>query len=195
MSCEKTLIERIQTGKDEKAFEELMELHRERTLGSIKSQCRFSPVDPNEVWNIALVKVWNSIGAFRGDSKFSTWLYHIVRNVIYNEWAKLNRISRNEVHLENIDTQTSEFSTSETPLSTISKEEFQAELGNRICGLKMELGEKHRKVFELVFEQGKSYSEVAQLLDCPRGTVMSRVFAVRRKLQAALEKYEHITAN
>ena len=138
----------------------------------------------------AFVKAHRQIHRFKGDSRFSTWLYRIAINQAYDHLRKIKRRSRffgilptgdddETMPLEAVD------------LHTAARD---AELSDdrRALARAMEtLDPEHRAVVQLRLVQGFSTEETAQILKCKRGTVLSRLFYSCQRLKKALERYRH----
>lgn len=178
--CEKSLINNVKLHKDEESFKLLIDPHKTQLLGFIQSKTFNSRLDANEIFNIVLMKIWSNINSFREESSFRTWIFQISKNTIYDEFNKENR---HQSKAQSIETSELELIDEKTPDSEIIEQEYQIELSQRIEQIKSKLGEKHREIFELVFERGLSYAEASKELGCPIGTVMSRVFYTKKQVE------------
>jgi RNA polymerase sigma-70 factor (ECF subfamily) len=175
------LIERAQAG-DARAFRELVERHQRRAfaiaLGLVRDE-----QDAREIVQEAFVRVFRRLDGFNGSSSFFTWLYRIVKNLAID---LLRRASRREMELE-------EPHSSELwePLSSDlgfdpSDELTRRELAERIGKALDALPPYHRGVILMREVEGMSYEEMAEAMGISKGTIMSRLYHARRKLQRAL---------
>ena len=121
--------------------------------------------------------VWRAAGGYRGEAKVATWLFQIAHNLaLHSRWAAARR-GRFEV--ESVPSEEAAAPTTTSLEDAVLDRQALDEALNR-------LSTKHRAVLHLVFEQGFTAEEVAQILEVPVGTVKSRVSYARRALQSAL---------
>ena len=185
MEGEILLIRECQTG-DIAAFDRLVELHRER-IYQLVYQLTGSHEDADDISQEVFIRAYKSIGKFRGMSKLSTWLYRISVNLSINH---LNRESRraHEISYEKTLSTGRSFNASgriNNPLEDVEAEE----LAQRIKDSMELLPVAERIVFVLRVNQELSYREIARTLNCPVGTVMSRLNRARRRLRNMLTDY------
>jgi RNA polymerase sigma-70 factor, ECF subfamily len=194
---EQALIARAREG-DEAAFEELMRGSLRKVLGVALKMLR----NEAEAWDAAqdaFVKAWRKIGEFRGEAAFSTWVCGIATR------SALDRIRASKAlgvgsalaggegadgpagALDEIDAAAL---THEQPGGPADDAEAAA-LGRDIAKALEELPEAERAVFLLHEENGMKYREIADALEIPIGTVMSRLHSARLKLQRILEPWWH----
>lgn len=167
------LVERSQAG-DIAAFEALVRRHQGRAYG-IAFQILRNREDAEEVAQEAFVRVYQSLSGFRREAQFSTWLYRIVVNLSTDRVRKRSRTGTEvEVPLD--------LAGGEDP----AKGADQRRLREAIQAAVETLSEEHRLVILLREIEGLSYEEIAAACGCPVGTVMSRLFQARRKLQEKL---------
>ncbi len=141
----------------------------------------------------AFVKVHKSIDKFQGTSSFYTWLYRIVMNVSIDHVRRTKRRKNLDFDERSL-RQQSEAAGDGTLLPSISesnpsKTALRRELGKAIETALAELPEHHRDVIVLREIEGMSYEEMAKVLEVPKGTIMSRLFHARKKMQALLAPY------
>lgn len=180
------LVTRCQAG-DIRAFDELVQRYRGRVYAMIFNMVH----NEQDAWDLAqdgFFKAWKSIGKFRGQSSFYTWLYRIVMNLAI-DWSRKRQIQsgiefNDEVGLDNIEPGSSTSPKAE-PLPHARLE--QAEIGRRIELALSKLSSEHRAVILLKEQEGLQYHEIAEVLHCSIGTVMSRLFYARKKLQGMLK--------
>ena len=184
------LVARVQAG-DRDAFRELFEKYHRRafavSLGVVKNK-----QDAMDVVQDAFINVHHHIQNFQGSSSFYTWLYRIVMNLSIDHIRRVSRkkgvdyddtISR-EGHVAGDGALLPSISDS-NPAKTV----LRHELSEAIRSALDTLPEYHREVILLREVEGLSYEEMAEVLDVPKGTIMSRLFHARRKMQEQLSEY------
>jgi RNA polymerase sigma-70 factor (ECF subfamily) len=141
----------------------------------------------------AFVKVHRNIHKFEGSSSFYTWLYRIVMNVSIDHVRRTNRLKSLDFDERTIHEEHDALRggamvhslTNSNPAQTALRRELGAAIENAL----QQLPEHHRAVIVLREIEGMSYEEMAEALDVPKGTIMSRLFHARKKMQAALAPY------
>lgn len=185
------LVKRIQAG-DSKAFRELFDKYHRRAfavaMGVVKNED-----DALDAVQEAFVKVHKNVHKFQGSSSFYTWLYRIVMNVSIDHIRKTSR-RKNLDFDERALHEESEVAGDGALVPHVAnanpgKAALRRELGGAIHEALQELPEHHRAVIVLREVEGMSYEEMAEALEVPKGTVMSRLFHARKKMQAALAPY------
>jgi RNA polymerase sigma-70 factor, ECF subfamily len=134
--------------------------------------------DAREIVQEAFLKAFRTLGSFRGESSFYTWLYRIVVNLAID----LHRRER-PVPLEQPDR------LADPRQESPADETYRGELREAIRAAVDALPAEQRRIIVLRELEGLSYAEIAEVEQVPIGTVMSRLFYARRKLQAALGRY------
>ena len=186
------LVNRSQTG-DTSAFNELVTRYRTRAFTMIFNMVR----NEQDAWDLAqdgFLKAWKSIGKFRGQSSFYTWLYRILMNVTIDALRKKQIAGGTEfddqIGLSNIAPGAATAPKSELePAARISDGEIRERIDEAIAKLSPE----HRTAIVMREIDGLEYSEIAEQMNCSIGTVMSRLFYARKKLQVLLKDvYETI---
>jgi len=186
------LVARSQRG-DTSAFNELVTRYRTRAFSMIYNMVR----NEQDAWDLAqdgFLKAWKSIGKFRGQSSFYTWLYRILMNVTIDALRKKQIAGGTEfddqIGLDNIAPGAATAPKSELePAAQISDREIRERIDAAIAKLSPE----HRAAIVMREIDGLEYSEIAEQMNCSLGTVMSRLFYARKKLQALLKDvYEAI---
>jgi RNA polymerase sigma-70 factor (ECF subfamily) len=179
---EQALIERCRAG-DVGAFEPLVERYRQRVYRLAYNVLR----DGEEAWDVAqeaFVRAWQNLGSFRGQSQFYTWLFRITVNVA-SDRVRARAAQGRAFGTERVEEEewgrTLE-DQGESPEDTASR----AELRERIRQGLARLSEQHRTIIMLSDLEGLSYREIADVLDIPMGTVMSRLHNARKRLREAL---------
>jgi RNA polymerase sigma-70 factor (ECF subfamily) len=150
-----------------------------------------------DAWDLAqdgFLKAWKSIARFRGQSSFYTWLYRIMMNVTIDSLRRKQVGGDTEfddtIALRNIDPNS--LTTphgSALPAEKIARDEIRARIDAAIVRLTPE----HRAVILMREIDGMEYQEIADALECSIGTVMSRLFYARKKMQTMLrDLYENL---
>jgi RNA polymerase sigma-70 factor (ECF subfamily) len=186
------LVARCQAG-DTSAFNELVTRYRNRAYAMIYNMVR----NEQDAWDLAqdgFVKAWKSIGKFRGQSSFYTWLYRILMNVTIDSLRRKQIEGGtefdDEIGLQNIAPGAATAPRGEMePARKLSDKEIRQRIDEAITKLSPE----HRLAIVMREIDGLEYTEIAEQMGCSLGTVMSRLFYARKKLQALLKDvYENI---
>lgn len=175
-SSDSALVARAQTG-DEPAFEELVRRYRNDVYGLSYHFMR----NREEAWDVSqevFIKAYRSLKRFRGDAGFKTWLLRITANHCKDHFKK-RRLAT--VSMDAMPTADMFASTSDP-----GKHLRNTELGQAIQEALDGLSAKHRLAFVLREFEDMSYKEMAQVMNCSEGTVMSRLHHARKKLQTKL---------
>lgn len=180
---EKHCIERVLKG-DANAFEHLVHAY-EKTVYNLALRTLGNREDAEDVTQEAFLKAYRSLDSFRGDSKFSVWLYRIVSNLCLDLLRSRQRKPTQSLTVEDDDGETGELEISDDHFSPerlldrkLTRESVQRGLAA--------LPDDARQILLLRELQGMSYEEIAQALDLEPGTVKSRIFRARKKLCAFL---------
>jgi RNA polymerase sigma-70 factor, ECF subfamily len=181
---DRELIVRAQNG-DGKAFRKLVERHQRRAYALALGLVR-DPNDAHEIVQEAFLRVYRGLHSFQGGSSFFTWLYRIVTNLAIDLIRKPGRKDAELVDGQKIDEDT-EFPLvsridGADPINVIRRREIAA----RIQAALDALPAIHRGVILMREVEGMSYEEMAQAMNVSKGTIMSRLFHARQKLQRAL---------
>ena len=186
------LVKRCQRG-DSAAFNELVTRYRGKVYAMIYNMVH----NEQDAWDLAqdgFLKAWKSIGRFRGQSSFYTWLYRIMMNVTIDSLRRRHVEGETEfddsIGLRNIDP-----GSVTTPRTGILPHEKAAgdEIRVRIDAAVARLTPEHRAVILMREIEGMEYQEIADALECSIGTVMSRLFYARKKMQSMLrDVYEDL---
>ena len=188
---DRALVERVQAG-DQQAFRLLFERYHRRAYavayGVVKNK-----QDALDVVQDGFVKVHKHIGKFQGTSSFYTWLYRIVMNLSIDH-VRRRKNAKGVEYDDGIAREADEVAGDGTLLPRVlgsnpSKAVVRQELLEKIQAALEELPEYHRAVILLREVEGLSYEEMAQTLGVPKGTIMSRLFHARKKMQASLSDY------
>ncbi len=187
------LVKRCQEG-DTEAFDQLVVRYRTRVFGMIYNMVH----SEQDAWDLAqdsFLKAWKSIGRFRSQSSFYTWIYRIVMNVTI-DWLRKKHVKGSgaefddAVQLKEIDPA----SRTVPHADALPHERMQhVEIRGRIDAAIAQLSPEHRAVILMKEMEDMQYHEIAEALGCSIGTVMSRLFYARKKLQNLLrDVYENV---
>jgi RNA polymerase sigma-70 factor (ECF subfamily) len=178
------LVERAQRG-DKRAFELLVEKYQ-RKLGRLLARFIRDPAEVEDVTQEAFIKAYRALPAFRGDSAFYTWLYRIGINTAKNYLMALGRRAPTSTEVEAEDAEGFEDAEQlrdiNTPESMLLSKEIATTVNATIEGLPEEL----RTAIQLREIEGMSYEDIARIMDCPIGTVRSRIFRAREAIAERL---------
>lgn len=180
---DRVLIERAQKG-DKAAFKQLVQRHQRRAFAIALGLLR-DENDAREVVQEAFLRVHRGLDSFHGGSAFFTWLYRIVTNLSID---LMRKPGRREAELD----ETREIDEADIPLlSRIDGADpldvlRRAEIRNKLEAALDALPVYHRGVIVMREVEGMSYEEMAEAMGVSKGTIMSRLFHARQKLQRAL---------
>jgi RNA polymerase sigma-70 factor, ECF subfamily len=187
------LVTRCQAG-DTEAFDELVTRYRTRVFGMIYNMVH----SEQDAWDLAqdsFLKAWKSIKRFRGRSSFYTWIYRIVMNVTI-DWLRKKQVKGggsefdDSIQLKEVEPASKTVPKSEAlPHEMMARSEIRARIDKAIA----QLSPEQRAVILMKEIDDMQYHEIAEALGCSIGTVMSRLFYARKKLQNLLRDiYENI---
>ena len=180
---EAAVIRRV-LGGEVNAFEDLVAAY-EKNVYNLALRMTGNAQDAEDMAQEAFIKAYNSLSHFRGDSKFSVWLYRIVSNVCLDFLRRQNRRPASSLSQEDDDGEEVQLDVPDESQSPelLLERQLTREAVQR--GLQA-LSEEQRQILLLREIQGLSYEEIAQTLDLEEGTVKSRIFRARKKLCAFL---------
>jgi RNA polymerase sigma-70 factor (ECF subfamily) len=177
------LVRRVQRG-DKRAFDLLVAKYQFR-LAKLVGRLVSDRADAQDVVQEAFIKAYRALPNFRGDSAFYTWLYRIAVNAAKNYLvARSRRPPSDDIDITSGDVEEAGVVMADiaTPEAFTARDQLQAALTKALA----ELPEDLRTALTLCEIEGLSYDEIARVLDCPIGTVRSRIFRARRTLDAKL---------
>ncbi|HEY0096701.1 MAG TPA: sigma-70 family RNA polymerase sigma factor [Archangium sp.] len=186
-----TLVKRVRDG-DQRAFKLLVERYQRKVyavaLGMLKDK-----EEAMDVSQEAFVKVYKYLDHFKGDSSFYTWLYRITVNICIDVMRRKNSAGG---EMEEFD-ESAPMDLSEARIGALGsrlgtnpqKSALRRELAEKIQEALASVPEKHRAILLLREVEGMSYEDLSRTLDIPKGTVMSRLFHARAKVQKILSEY------
>ena len=175
------LISRARTG-DREAFSALVEQYRDNVYRLAYRMCG-NEYDADEAAQEAFVAAWRALPNFRGDAKFSTWLYRLTTNAAIDVMRREKRrqtIGDGEM-IEVADE-------SDSPQETVERTEQQEAVQKALATL----SDEYREVLLLRYMEELDYAEIAEVLKLPSGTVKSRINRAKAALKTALLKSGNI---
>jgi RNA polymerase sigma-70 factor (ECF subfamily) len=182
---DRELVSRAQRG-DKKAFE-LLVVKYQRKLARLLSRLIRDPAEVEDVAQEAFIKAYRALPSFRGDSAFYTWLYRIGVNTAKNYLMAMGRRAPTSTEVDSEEAEGYEEGEQlrdiNTPESLALSREIGATVNAAIDGLPEEL----RTAIQLRELEGMSYEEIARIMDCPIGTVRSRIFRAREAISERLK--------
>jgi RNA polymerase sigma-70 factor, ECF subfamily len=186
-----TLVKRVRSG-DQRAFKLLVERYQRKVyavaLGMLKDK-----EEAMDVSQEAFVKVYKYLDHFKGDSSFYTWLYRITVNICIDVMRRKGSAGgEHEEFDESVagDLAEARIGALGSRLGTNpQKSALRRELAEKIQEALAAVPEKHRAILLLREIEGMSYEDLSRTLDIPKGTVMSRLFHARAKVQKILSEY------
>ena len=167
-------------GGDANAFETLV-LEYEKNVYNIALRMTGNSEDAADMTQEAFIKAYNSLQSFRGDSKFSVWLYRIVSNVCLDFLRSKNRRPTVSLSVEDDDGEDAQLDVadeSQTPELLLDRKLTRDSVRRGLDSLPPD----YRQILLLREIQGLSYDEIAQALSLEVGTVKSRLFRARKRL-------------
>lgn len=178
------LVARVQAG-DKSAFDALVIKYQNRVV-QLANRFVKDPSEAQDVGQEAFIRAYRALDRFKGESAFYTWLHRIVVNVAMNRL--ISRPYRNS--LNQVDVETAERNPEVWALRSMEGPEallINEEIINQIKQTIDEFPEPLRIAIELREFEGKNYEEMAQIMNCPLGTVRSRLFRAREIIDAQLQ--------
>jgi RNA polymerase sigma-70 factor, ECF subfamily len=175
---------------DEMAFQHLVKRHNRWAYGFVLKTIR----NPESAWDItqeAFVRVFKNLTTFRKESSFNTWFHRILYNLCIDHWRKYGR----RIHLEyqdylsfsgaGVSKGIGQHLKDYNPEKNSRRNEVMVLLEKGIESLSLE----QRTVLVLREIEGLSYDEISSVIDCPKGTVMSRLHHARKKIISFMKEH------
>jgi RNA polymerase sigma-70 factor, ECF subfamily len=177
------LVKRVQAG-DNSAFDLLVRKYQHR-IGAVVY--RFVPdhAESQDVTQEAFIRAYRAVGNFRGDSQFYTWLYRIAVNTAKNHLVAMKRRPPSvDIAAEDAEHHAGagRLHDHDTPEHQLLRQEIERSVSDTVAALPEDL----RQAITLREVDGRSYEEIAQLMQCPIGTVRSRIFRAREAIDRQL---------
>lgn len=181
---DKALVKWAQKG-DMQAFEELVARHRDKIYARAFSMMR-NEQDAIDLSQEAWVKAWQRLAQFQGESSFATWMTRITINLCLDLLRKQKRLRAESIEEMNEESGGVE---RQMPVVTVNPTEGleRTELRKRIDAAMEKLSYEHRTVLVLHEFEEMEYKQIAKVMGCSIGTIMSRLFYARRRLAALLQ--------
>lgn len=181
---DQALVERAQRG-DQQAFGMLVEKYQ-RKLGRLLSRMVRDQAEVEDVVQESFIKAYRALPNFRGDSAFYTWLYRIGINTAKNYLVSMGRRPQVSRDIEIEDAENFEDGEDLRTLETPESELMTKEIAKTVNDTMMALPDDLRTAITLRELEGLSYEEIATLMNCPIGTVRSRIFRARETIAEKL---------
>jgi RNA polymerase sigma-70 factor (ECF subfamily) len=184
---DRTLVKAAQAG-DAKAFRALVERYQRRVVQLALAMTK----DADEAMDIAqetFVRVHRYLPSFKGDSSFFTWTYRIAMNLCLDAQRRKGRVERVDVEQGDEAEIEAAMDPPSAALAGPQRQALNAELRDRIEEALASLSDNHRAILLLREVEGLSYEDLAKVLGIRKGTVMSRLFHARLKMQNKLREY------
>jgi RNA polymerase sigma-70 factor (ECF subfamily) len=178
------LVARAQRG-DKRAFELLVEKYQ-RKLARLLSRFIRDPAEVEDVTQEAFIKAYRALPAFRGDSAFYTWLYRIGINTAKNYLMAMGRRAPTSTEVEAEEAEGFEEGEQLRDINTPESVLLSNEIARTVNATIERLPEELRTAIQLREIEGMSYEEIAKVMDCPIGTVRSRIFRAREAIAGEL---------
>jgi RNA polymerase sigma-70 factor (ECF subfamily) len=184
VETDRQLVERVQRG-DKRAYDLLVLKYQHRIVGLVSRYMR----DQDEVLDVtqeAFIKAYRALPGFRGESAFYTWLYRIAINTAKNYLvSRSRRPPDTDIDVDQGDSHEGSIALSdiENPENRLAGDQLEAVVYKAIDDLPEEL-----KVAVTLREfEGLSYEEIAGIMECPVGTIRSRIFRAREAIEKKIE--------
>ena len=177
------LVKRVQRG-DKTAFD-LLVLKYQHRIGAVIGRFVHDYAECQDIAQESFIRAYRAIGNFRGDSQFYTWLYRIAVNTAKNHLvASKRRPPTSDVEAGDAEhfAGGQRMHDNDTPEHELLRQEIAREVSDTVAALPAEL----RQAITLREIEGFSYEEIAETMDCPIGTVRSRIFRAREAIDARL---------
>ncbi len=176
---EAQIIKGIKSG-DEAVFAEFHDISRPFFLGWLRKNFPKCPqAELDDVLQELYLKIWRKIDSFNYKSQFTTWAYHIAQNIM------IDRFRQNKYHRE-CDSLDLAIECGAEFAAKDSEHESQIGIVNKVAELKNCLGQKHLAIFNMIYEEGRSFKFAAKKMKIPIGTVLSRSHYLKNKIKKQL---------
>lgn len=183
--ADQVLVERVQQG-DKQAFGLLVSKYQ-RKLVRLLSRWIRDPAEVEDIAQEAFIKAYRALPNFRGDSAFYTWLYRIGINTAKNYLAAQGRRAPTSTGFDSEEAEGFEEGEQLRDLNTPERILMTKEIGNTVNSAMTALPEDLRTAITLREIEGLSYEEIAKVMDCPIGTIRSRIFRAREAIAEKLK--------
>ncbi len=181
---DRQLVERAQRG-DKRAFELLVEKYQ-RKLARLLSRFIRDPAEVEDVTQEAFIKAYRALPAFRGERAFYPWLYRIGINTAKNYLMAMGRRAPTSTEVEAEEAEGFEEGEQLRDINTPESVLLSNEIAETVNSTIEQLPEELRTAIQLREIEGMSYEDIAQVMNCPIGTVRSRIFRAREAIAERL---------
>lgn len=181
---DQVLVERAQGG-DKRAFDQLVSKYQ-RKLGRLLSRFIRDQAEVEDVSQEAFIKAYRALPSFRGDSAFYTWLYRIGINTAKNYLVSQGRRAPTSTEYDAEEAEGFEDASQLRDINTPESLLLSKQIGQTVNAAMEALPDELRTAIVLREIDGMSYEEIASIMDCPIGTVRSRIFRAREAVSAKL---------
>ena len=181
---DRQLVTRAQGG-DKQAFSLLVEKYQ-RKLARLLSRFIRDPAEVEDVTQEAFIKAYRALPAFRGDSAFYTWLYRIGINTAKNYLMAMGRRAPTSTEVEVDEAEGFDEGEQLRDINTPESVLLSKEIAETVNSTIEKLPEELRIAIQLREIEGMSYEDIAKVMDCPIGTVRSRIFRAREAIAQQL---------
>jgi len=178
------LVERAQRG-DKQAFDLLVSKYQ-RKLARLLSRFIRDAAEVEDVTQEAFIKAYRALPSFRGDSAFYTWLYRIGINTAKNYLVAMGRRAPTATDIDAEESEGFQDREQLRDLNTPENELISRQVADTVNQTLAELPEELRTAITLREIEGLSYEDIANIMNCPIGTVRSRIFRAREAIAAKL---------
>jgi RNA polymerase sigma-70 factor (ECF subfamily) len=178
------LVERAQRG-DKRAFEMLVAKYQ-RKLGRLLSRFIRDAAEVEDVTQEAFIKAYRALPSFRGDSAFYTWLYRIGINTAKNYLVAMGRRAPTTTEFDSEEAENFEDGDQLRDVNTPEAELMSKQIATTVNETMQALPEELRTAITLREIEGLSYEDIASIMNCPIGTVRSRIFRARETISERL---------
>ena len=183
--ADQALVERVQAG-DQQAFGVLVAKYQRKLLRLVSRLVR-DPAEAEDVTQEAFIKAYRSLAGFRGDSAFYTWLYRIGVNAAKNWLVAHGRRVPTATEVDSAEAETYGENELLHVADTPERVLMSKQIARTVNAAVDELPEELKTAVTLREIEGLSYEEIAQVMDCPIGTVRSRIFRAREAIAGKLK--------
>ena len=181
---DRQLVARAQSG-DKQAYGLLVEKYQ-RKLARLLSRFIRDPAEVEDVTQEAFIKAYRALPAFRGDSAFYTWLYRIGINTAKNYLMAMGRRAPTSTEVEAEEAEGFEEGEQLRDINTPESVLLSNEIAETVNSTIEQLPEELRTAIQMREIEGMSYEDIAKAMDCPIGTVRSRIFRAREAIAERL---------